>query len=437
MSLLRFGDDTPAKWWIGDDEVAMAWYGDDQIWPIGTAPTTASHTYTVRSGAGSSLTGYWLNNIGSIEDATYNLPDGTEVTIRQTMFGGTIGANQLRFLVDKDNITAADDDQFPPSIRLTLGANVAVVVKQDPVEIREFGQGIGMDYAVESGTLSDVLVNNQTTTVVLEYGPPPPPPDPTIAAVVASMFGTAAGTTARVVTTVANPADTVVYSRHRIGAGRWTNLRPQTATAAAADITYNLVGLTTDSEYTFESSLNADYSGATSITFTPIVQAATNIEFTFAAPRPITSGANMGYALFTSIGWPRAAEDRTFTPPGGSTERTISYLYSDGSSDSRLDIQITSAGLRTAPVAEYPDEIVFSTSAGSITFLPATGEGGEPGSGKSLFSGGRVPFQAFYRIEGITVAGNAQQVAQTIALYRGLGLVADHPTWTVTFVYNN
>ena len=32
MTLLRFGADTPAKWWVGDDEVAIAWHGDDEIW---------------------------------------------------------------------------------------------------------------------------------------------------------------------------------------------------------------------------------------------------------------------------------------------------------------------------------------------------------------------------------------------------------------------
>ena len=55
MTLLRFGEDTPAKWWVGDDEVAIAWHGEDEIWRAAGPPegtmyligSTNEHLYTL------------------------------------------------------------------------------------------------------------------------------------------------------------------------------------------------------------------------------------------------------------------------------------------------------------------------------------------------------------------------------------------------------
>ena len=68
---------------------------EGKIWPPDATPPTpaAYHTYTITvavTGSGV-IVGYWDNNAGSIADATYQLPNGRNALIRQTM-GGTATA---------------------------------------------------------------------------------------------------------------------------------------------------------------------------------------------------------------------------------------------------------------------------------------------------------------------------------------------------------
>ena len=130
-----------------------------------------THSYTFMSGTRSNNIGFWDGRAGSITDGTYQLPNGSNGRIRQTMYStGNIGANQLRFLLNQSGLGTSDTAQFPDRIVITRGSNIVAFVPQDPVEINSFGQGIGQDYTVDgSGTPADVIVNGETSSVDLFY----------------------------------------------------------------------------------------------------------------------------------------------------------------------------------------------------------------------------------------------------------------------------
>ena len=129
-------------------------------------PATPYHTFTVTSGTRDTFVGFWHNNIGSATDRVYTLPNGNNTQIRQVMIGGSVGAGMMRYLFGQTRYQA---DQFPERIRLTNGANVAVLRKPDPPTIISAGQGNGIDYDVESGTLGAVFNNGETIDCELYY----------------------------------------------------------------------------------------------------------------------------------------------------------------------------------------------------------------------------------------------------------------------------
>ena len=154
---IRFGSSTPAG-------IAI---GATKVWP--PAPDlTLSHTATITVGnARTPLIGWWDNNQGSITNPTYTLPDGTTGNIRQFMMG--VGVDLVRFLIQGNR----NADQFPAEIRATLGSNTIVLRPPDPRTTSRFGQGTGMDYVLQSGTLTDVFVNGMDVTCLLYTSPSP------------------------------------------------------------------------------------------------------------------------------------------------------------------------------------------------------------------------------------------------------------------------
>ena len=135
----------------------------------GVPEPSAYHTYTIIVGQAHGVTGYWFNNAGSITGATYQLPNGSDAIIRQTM----IVAGEIRFVLNQSGLTTSDvPDQFPERIVLTRGSTSTTVGIKSPDETFTAGQGIGRDYIRESGdTLTTVLQNNSTVTVELYYKP--------------------------------------------------------------------------------------------------------------------------------------------------------------------------------------------------------------------------------------------------------------------------
>ena len=131
---------------------------------------TPDHTYRISCGSRSGIIGYWFNNIGSVNDETYTLPNGVSATVRQTMTGSPIGSNELRFLLNACGLGTGDTDQFPTRIEVenSRGSRLEFIPKS-PIEISSFGQGIGQDYRIVSGGVGTLFVNNAPLTVNLYY----------------------------------------------------------------------------------------------------------------------------------------------------------------------------------------------------------------------------------------------------------------------------
>ena len=125
--------------------------------------------YTVRStGSRSGIVGYWDGNIGTISASTYTLPNGKTATVRQTMYGGSIGAQELRFLINAAGLGVGDIDQFPDRISARDNVGTTNFVLKSPPEIGAFGQGIGMDYVRTAGPTNPFGLN-QDTFITLHY----------------------------------------------------------------------------------------------------------------------------------------------------------------------------------------------------------------------------------------------------------------------------
>ena len=139
--------------------------------PKGEEPPelTLTHTYTITVASGRGQIGYWFNNIGSITEATFTIPNGSAATIRQTMVAGGVGANQMRWLMFSGaNINVNTIDQFPVEIKIISGGRSAIAIMQNPVEISSFGQGIGVDYSLSDAGVA-LFVAGATLTVELYY----------------------------------------------------------------------------------------------------------------------------------------------------------------------------------------------------------------------------------------------------------------------------
>ena len=145
----------------------------------GTAPVgTLRHSYSIDVGGPSrGIIGYWFNNLGSITNANYILPNGTSAIIRQTMVddpsavGGSIEPGEMRFLLSSGGVSTSSVDQFPIRIVCSLSRGASVeFVPHSPDQIASFGQGIGRDYDRSSGSLiSEVFTVNSTVNVQLFY----------------------------------------------------------------------------------------------------------------------------------------------------------------------------------------------------------------------------------------------------------------------------
>ena len=123
------------------------------------------HTFSLVSGARDTFVGFWHNNIGTMEDRVYTLPNGNSTQIRQFMVGGSITAGKVRYLFGPARYQA---DQFPDRIVATNGANVLVLTKPTTAIISA-GQGNGLDYDVESGVPGSVFNNGETINVEIFY----------------------------------------------------------------------------------------------------------------------------------------------------------------------------------------------------------------------------------------------------------------------------
>ena len=66
-------------------------------------PATPYHTFTVTSGTRDTFIGFWRsgnpsNQMGTMTDRVYTLPNGQSTQIRQFMVGGSITAGKVRYL---------------------------------------------------------------------------------------------------------------------------------------------------------------------------------------------------------------------------------------------------------------------------------------------------------------------------------------------------
>ena len=115
----------------------------------------------------SGLTGWWFNNIGRTSpnrggghvDAVYELENGDEAIVRQTMTGGFIGQS-LRFVI---NQTITNVDQLPPQIITTqefVGGTTSITWER-PGSFLAVGQGTGANYTTTQGSLINSLFANQ------------------------------------------------------------------------------------------------------------------------------------------------------------------------------------------------------------------------------------------------------------------------------------
>ena len=137
--------------------------------PAPAPALTLRHAYSITVGSNSGQTGYWFNKAGSITDGVLAIPNGNNVSIRQTMIGASVGTNELRFLINNDTVlTVGSADQFPVEIRISRSGRTATAVRKDPVEISSFGQGIGMDYAFTAAGVG-LFQNGVTLSVELYY----------------------------------------------------------------------------------------------------------------------------------------------------------------------------------------------------------------------------------------------------------------------------
>lgn len=131
---------------------------------------TPLHTFTITAEAGRGVIGYWDGRVGSINNRDYTTPNGSTARIRQMMMSdANFGTNELRFLIRQDGLGVGDTEQFPVRLVCMSGGNEVVSVLKSPLEIRSYGQGIGMDYRLQSGTLSNVFADNNEITIQLWY----------------------------------------------------------------------------------------------------------------------------------------------------------------------------------------------------------------------------------------------------------------------------
>ena len=119
-----------------------------------------THDYTITTGAQDGIIGWWDNNIGSIDTGnTFDLPDGTNVRIRQSM----LVASRFRFLVNGSNRA---EDQFPDRVKIT--DDDAMSVWENPESRNQYGQGTGRDYNLTNGA-NPFTAANKSLSIRLEW----------------------------------------------------------------------------------------------------------------------------------------------------------------------------------------------------------------------------------------------------------------------------
>lgn len=125
---------------------------------VSARPATARHIFTITA---ADQRGYnQPSGNGSISDASYNTPDGTERNIRHCRPVGSV----VNFALGGGNIPVA---QFPGRIVVKNGSNTVVLAR--PASVRNISNGriTRADYTVTSGSLDNTFVQGQTFTVEL------------------------------------------------------------------------------------------------------------------------------------------------------------------------------------------------------------------------------------------------------------------------------
>lgn len=139
--------------------------------PPPPAPTPY-HTFSLVCGSRSGgFVGFWhsgnpANQMGTMTDRVYTLPNGNSTQIRQFMVGGSITSGKVRYLFGQTRYQA---DQFPTRIVAVNGSNTLVLTKPDPATIISAGQGNGLDFDVESGSIASTFNNGETINVEIYY----------------------------------------------------------------------------------------------------------------------------------------------------------------------------------------------------------------------------------------------------------------------------
>ena len=158
---LAFGGVVPGGIRIGSETPAGIAIGDVKVWPPVAA---ALHSYSIVSGINSdgTIIGYWDNNLGTIQTPTYITPNGSSALIRQTMIRNGL----LRLVLWQGGLGTGDGNQFPTMVRLTYQG--AESVWGGPSAAASYGQGIGRDYSLVSGT-NPLTANGRMIAVELIY----------------------------------------------------------------------------------------------------------------------------------------------------------------------------------------------------------------------------------------------------------------------------
>ena len=136
----------------------------DLLFEAPPAPPAPYHSFSIVCGAARGFIGRWLNNIGTITDGTYTIPNGSSVDIQQFMIGGSITAGTVRFVIGRNRYPT---DQFPTRIVARNGATEIVLMRPDV--ILEVGQGNGQNYTGDATLHTSVFVNGATVTADLYY----------------------------------------------------------------------------------------------------------------------------------------------------------------------------------------------------------------------------------------------------------------------------
>ena len=165
---LKIGTENVGGLKIGTEVVGGMKAGNDIIYrKVVTPSLTVRYTATVTSASGRGFLGYWHNNIGSIAQATYTLPNSVSAIIRQCMTSEN--GTGLIFVLSSGGLTTSSIDQFPVQVRVTSGSNS--ISYDRPSSLSTVGQGIRGNYTSGASAAEEIAVfrHNNTVTVELLY----------------------------------------------------------------------------------------------------------------------------------------------------------------------------------------------------------------------------------------------------------------------------